>query len=100
MDNSSSSSSSISSGAGMNTHVQYYTYGTIMICMLRYSSGITSTVAIVFLVNDTNTNADTDLIVGIYHSILNKFGSDLRCGYGEFVRISNLRDDKEEEVQV
>ena len=51
--------------------------------MLRHGSGITSTIAIVFLVNDTNTNpdknpdtnadtnADTDSIVGICHAILN-----------------------------
>ena len=41
--------------------------------MFRHSSGITSTIAIAFLVNDTNTNADTnaDSIVGIYNAILN-----------------------------
>ena len=40
--------------------VQYYTYGTIIIRILRHGPGITSTIAIVFLVNDTNTNTNTD----------------------------------------
>ena len=41
----------------MNKHVQYYKCGTIMIRMLRHSSGITSIIAIVFLINnDTNEN--------------------------------------------
>ena len=68
--NNSSNSSSTSSGAGMNKHVRHY-YDTCVTARFR----ITNTVAIVFLVNDTNTNADTnadtDSIVGIYHSILN-----------------------------
>ena len=76
-----------------------------MIRMLRHGTGITSTIASVFLLNDmntitnsntnTNTNADmhadmhadmnadtnasTDSIVGIYYSIFNKFGSDRIC---------------------